>query len=65
MTEALKNVELRWVRRASEINIKSGPMKDQIFTKEENVLQYRVQREPGFRGWSEWMDVPREGETTK
>jgi hypothetical protein len=22
------------------------------------VLQYRVQREAGFRGWGEWISVP-------
>lgn len=58
----VRDVDFRWVWRVSEIAIKSGPLKGQEFTREEKVLQYRVQRGDGFRGWGDWQDVREENE---
>jgi hypothetical protein len=55
----VRDVDFRWVTRVSPNHYAS--QYDTLF-KEKKVLQYRVQRGDGFRGWGEWQDVREENE---
>lgn len=53
----IRDIEFRWVRRVSGVVIsEDGDVAARI------VLQYRVQKGDGFRGWSSWEDVKEEDE---
>ena len=59
----IRDIEFRWVIRKSVIDVEAKLGYN--ITKEENVLQYKVQKGDGFRGWSDWKDVRNEYETSK
>jgi hypothetical protein len=51
----ISDIEFRWVWQKSTLNTEEKLGYD--LTKEEKVLQYRVQKGDGFRGWSDWQNV--------
>lgn len=55
----VRDVDFRWVTRVSP-NYVAGQYVP-LFN-EKRVLQYRVQRGDGFRGWGDWQDVREENE---
>jgi hypothetical protein len=52
----ISDIEFRWVSKKTVI--KTDHPIDLI--KEEKVLQYRVQKGDGFRGWTDWQEVKNE-----
>jgi hypothetical protein len=57
-SKLIREIEFRWLTRKIVILMTSDD-DDYI---EDKVLQYRVQRGDGFRGWSDWQDVEEERE---
>jgi hypothetical protein len=51
----ISDIEFQWVWQKSTLNTEEKLGYN--LTKEEKVLQYRVQRGDGFRGWSNWQNV--------
>jgi hypothetical protein len=51
----ISDIEFQWVWQKSTLNTEKKLGYN--LTKEEKVLQYRVQRGDGFRGWSNWQNV--------
>ena len=51
----ISDIEFRWVIRVREYE--TDHQKFKTIVKEEKILQYRVQKGDGFRGWTDWQEV--------
>ena len=54
----INDIDFKWDLRATTLDTEKTLGYN--ITKEERVLQYRVQKGTSFRGWSNWQDVKEE-----